>query len=167
MTTRVEDMTVEEFLSRKARSVEDAIITHCQDLCRLIMSEYEEARRKELDVYENSQPIKIEMRVTLTCTSGPHKDQVFVIKPKSKNYPLIGRSTLDKFIKDGVSLSKDREVSSYHGKFFIRGGQLKYKDTNSMNHSYVNNELVEDEVTLKTGDVLRVGESELTIEIKK
>lgn len=69
MTTRVEDMTVEEFLSRKARSVEDvgafkltygqAIITHCQDLCRLIMSEYEEARRKELDVYENSQPISI------------------------------------------------------------------------------------------------------------
>ena len=63
-------------------------------------------------------------------------------------YPLIGRSTNDKVQKYGVSLPKDYEVSSYHGKvrfvlqdmmqFFIRGGQLKYKDTNSTNYSFVN-----------------------------
>ena len=35
------------------------------------------------------------------------------------------------------------------------------------NHLMRRSELVEDEVTLKTGDVLRVGQSELTIEIKK
>lgn len=31
-------------------------------------------------------------------------------------YPLIGRSTNDKVQKYGVSLPKDYEVSSYHGK---------------------------------------------------
>ena len=55
----------------------------------------------------------------------------------------------------------------HHGKFFIRGGQLKYKDTNSTNHSFVNNELVTDDVTLKTTDVLRVGQTELKITIQK
>ena len=31
-------------------------------------------------------------------------------------YPLIGRSTSDKVQKYAISLPKDSEVSSYHGK---------------------------------------------------
>lgn len=63
-------------------------------------------------------------------------------------------------------------------QFFIRGGQLKYKDLRSTNNSYVNGylecwcddgfrEMVEETVTLKTGDILHVGQTDLQIEIIK
>ena len=55
-------MTMEEYFTKKAAAVEDvklcfliygqAIIRHCYDICDLIMSQYEEARMKELKQYE-------------------------------------------------------------------------------------------------------------------
>lgn len=55
-------MTMEEYFTKKAAAVEDvqlcnlnywqAIIRHCHDICDLIMSQYEEARMKELKQYE-------------------------------------------------------------------------------------------------------------------
>ncbi|KAK8790122.1 hypothetical protein WA538_001490 [Blastocystis sp. DL] len=163
----LEDMTVEEFLSKKTRDVEETIINHAKDMCGMIMRQYEEARNKELGRFENPPPARVDMIVTLKCTKGPHVNHIFVIKPKSKVYPIIGRSSSTEVMNNGVSLPNDREVSSYHGKFFIRGGQLKYKDTTSLNHSYVNGELVDDDVTLKSGDILHVGQSELLVEISK
>ena len=161
-------MTMEEYFTKKAAAVEDAIIRHCHDICDLIMSQYEEARMKELKQYEQpSGSTKTELTAKLTVISGPHLNQIFVVKPKSKTHPGLGRSTRDIILKNGISLPKDHEVSQYHGEFFIRGGQLKYKDLRSTNNSYVNGEMVEETVTLKTGDILHVGQTDLQIEIIK
>ena len=105
-----------------------------------------------------------------------------------KVYPIIGRTASADVVETGVSLSKDREVSSYHGRvyfrnityhqFILRAGQLKYKDTNSLNHSYVNeyeffilllvcSDEVTTDVTLMDGDRLRVGQSEFIVSIIK
>lgn len=56
------NMTMEEYFTQKAASVENvsiqfsnnvqAIISHCEAVCNLIMTEYEEARSNELGVYE-------------------------------------------------------------------------------------------------------------------
>ncbi|KAK8816088.1 forkhead-associated protein [Blastocystis sp. ATCC 50177/Nand II] len=168
MTEEYENMTMADYLTKKAQTVEKAIISHCDDICDLLISQFEEAKNKELGELENdSSASKVKVIVKLTCIVGPYKDHVFTIKPKSKVYPIIGRSERDDIISNGVCLSRDLEVSSFHGKFFLRGGQLKYRDMNSTNHSYVNGELVEDDITLKTGDVLHVGQSELKISIQK
>lgn len=62
----LEDMTVEEFLSKKTRDVEEVrlivrsydqtIINHAKDMCGMIMRQYEEARNKELGRFENPPP---------------------------------------------------------------------------------------------------------------
>ena len=68
-------MTMEEYFTKKAAAVEDvfflsyahgqAIISHCSDICDLIMSQYEEARNKELRQYE--QPA---VSASIFCTQG-------------------------------------------------------------------------------------------------
>ena len=98
-------------------------------------------------------------------------------------YPIIGRSERDDIISNGVCLSRDLEVSSFHGKVGLTGiidcvvlsarrpaevqRYEQYKPQLCQRVSVMNRELVEDYITLKTGDVLHVGQSELKISIQK
>jgi hypothetical protein len=55
----------------------------------------------------------------ITITSGPHTHQTYHLIPKPSQPCLIGRSKGKKFIKNGVSLNKDQEVSTTHGKISV------------------------------------------------
>ena len=62
-------------------------------------------------------------QVEIQVTSGPHSSTSFTLRPKPGGPPcLVGRSKGKKFTKNGVSLYRDQEVSTTHGKFVVEGG---------------------------------------------
>lgn len=64
----------------------------------------------------------------ITITSGPHIHQTYHLIPKPSQPCLIGRSKGKKFIKNGISLSKDQEVSTTHGKISVEHIYLDNND---------------------------------------
>ena len=113
----------------------------------------------------------------ITILSGPHASQTFQLRPKnnstqSSSCCLIGRSKGKKFLRNGISLNKDQEVSTTHGKFSMMeedGVQNKfyYTDVGSTNGSTVgDNVRLEPNVRMEIeeGMVLRIGNSTLKIE---
>eukprot|EP00574_Skeletonema_japonicum_P006718 CAMPEP_0201716314 /NCGR_PEP_ID=MMETSP0593-20130828/2326_1 /ASSEMBLY_ACC=CAM_ASM_000672 /TAXON_ID=267983 /ORGANISM="Skeletonema japonicum, Strain CCMP2506" /LENGTH=288 /DNA_ID=CAMNT_0048206101 /DNA_START=190 /DNA_END=1056 /DNA_ORIENTATION=+ len=57
--------------------------------------------------------------LVITILSGPHASQTYKLQPKHTQPCLIGRSKGKKFLRNGISLSKDQEVSTTHGKFSV------------------------------------------------
>ncbi len=55
----------------------------------------------------------------ISILSGPHASQSYKLQPKHTQPCLIGRSKGKKFLRNGISLSKDQEVSTTHGKFSV------------------------------------------------
>lgn len=173
------------------------------------MSQFEEAKNKELGELENDSsassewarhrlPIEVKVIVKLTCIVGPYKDHVFTIKPKSVGY------CERKWSVEGVSHHWSVGARRHHlkrclleqgswgfllprkggvdGDHWLRSSfcaaaswstEIWTVQTTAMSTgrlfglSVMNRELVEDDITLKTGDVLHVGQSELKISIQK
>ena len=78
-------------------------------------------------------------------------------------YYRIGKAIKEK----GVSLYKDKEISTSHAKIEIRNGLPFLVDTRSTNGTQLNNEDVEVLVPyrLQSGDVISMGSTELRVQI--
>lgn len=104
--------------------------------------------------------------IQLVVTEGFYEGESFVLQPTLKTACFVGRSTAKKFKDKGISLSKDGEVSTTHGKFEIIGGRAYYTDMGSTNGSLYEGEELEDNVPLelKKGMVLQLGGTVLKID---
>merc|ERR1711907_597440 len=82
------------------------------------------------------------MHISFEVLSGPHKNSVFklqVTRQQSQNEKkwLIGRKESIK--KNGISLSKDKEVSSNHARIrLLRATTLEIMDLKSTNGTKIN-----------------------------
>ncbi len=100
--------------------------------------------------------------------SGPHEGECFLIKPRMNRTCEIGRSKGKKFRERGISLYRDSEVSTSHGKFEMKaGGKICYIDTGSTNGTSFQGEALEDNepLLLMDGMCLCFGESNLRFTI--
>lgn len=108
--------------------------------------------------------------IEILITSGPHSDSKVLLRPKPNAPCFIGRSKGKKFINNGISLSKDQEVSTTHAKIVVEmsAGSLSdaafyFVDVGSTNGSTLKGEMLEPEVKVKIvqGMEIKVGGSTL------
>jgi hypothetical protein len=66
-----------------------------------------------------SSPTSSHPTVAVQVTVGPHAPSRFHLRPRPGVPCLVGRSKGKKFVKNGISLHRDQEVSTTHGKFVV------------------------------------------------
>lgn len=116
--------------------------------------------------------------IEIQVTVGPHSGSSYVLRPRPGVPCLVGRSKGKKFARDGISLHRDQEVSTTHGKFVSEGvglggagneggGGKKFYfiDVGSTNGTVHAGEQLEPNkrLLLEEGTELRVGNSTLKV----
>jgi hypothetical protein len=107
--------------------------------------------------------------IHVEITTGEYEGNSYDLKPKPKAPCWVGRSTGKKFRDRGISLTKDLEVSTTHGKFeLLHGSKFYFTDVNSTNGSKVNGEelIPETPFELENGTQLILGQTTMTITLK-
>lgn len=94
-----------------------------------------------------------EISAHLVCTTGPHAGEVLKLKP---GVVTIGRSS-----DNALSLAKDKEVSRRHAIIVYEASKFVVQDQNSLNGTFVNDQLIKEPRPLQDGDVLLIGVSTL------
>jgi pSer/pThr/pTyr-binding forkhead associated (FHA) protein len=74
------------------------------------------------------------------------------------------RTTIGR-VEDNTFQIADPSVSSHHCEVHLRGSDIFIRDLNSTNGSFINNEKITEQV-LKPGQILRLGQVELKLEVE-
>ena len=109
------------------------------------------------------------LELTVVSEEGPYVGKVFQLYPKARGKDLlVGRSRGKKFLKNGLSLSEDSEVSTTHGCFGIIDGKICFKDKNSTNGSWLNGGELEPYgwYPLEEGDELLLGATRMRVALQ-
>jgi FHA domain len=112
--------------------------------------------------------------VHVDIVAGPYQGKKFTLKVTSRAPRLVGRSQSKNFRDKGISLSKDLEVSTSHGKFVLIKDKLYFVDTESTNGTLVSqrgdssssdNEQMEpnEPYPLSTGTMITCGQTVMKI----
>ena len=162
------DMTVEQFLGQQCDAIIEDVQKHAATLITKLKDEYASGSKEIRGMMTSSSSKDKRICVVLKCTAGPHLGQKFRLElagDKEEDTFKIGRSTGKAFKEKGVSLYKDKEVSTAHAKVEIRNGQAFYIDMKSTNGSALNGKEVEKQVPLrlKDGDVLSIGGTDVIV----
>lgn len=172
-STATGDMTVEAFLGKQCDVILDDVRKHAAGLIAKLQQEYAEGAQEVQVLMKSAAPAgasssSSRLCITLKCLTGPHMGQKFRLEPppgKVEDSFKVGRSTGKAFKEKGLSLYKDKEVSTAHGKFEIRNGSGYYVDTKSTNGTQLNGSTIttQEPALLKTGDLLNIGGTEVAV----
>ena len=165
-----DDMTVEAFLELKCDEIIKDLYRHGDQLIDRLREEFEESASSIRDLMVKSSSHAKKLCVTLKCIDGPHLNQKFRLEPTRENGEDVfkmGRSTGKLFKEKGVSLYKDKEISTTHAKIELRNGQVFLIDAQSTNGTQLNGEIVEAlaPTRLKDGDHIIMGSTELEVNV--
>lgn len=94
-----------------------------------------------------------EISAHLICTTGPHAGEVLKLKP---GITTIGRAT-----DNALPLSKDKEASRRHALIVYEANNFVLQDQNSLNGTFVNDQLIKEPRPLQDGDIILIGVSTL------
>lgn len=106
--------------------------------------------------------------IRIDILGGEYQGSTFELAPKKNLYAWVGRSQGKKFREKGISLPKDLEVSTTHGRFELRhGNKFVYVDTGSTNGSRVGGLEIEADqpIALETGMEITVGQTVMKITV--
>ncbi len=74
---------------------------------------------------------------------------------------IIGRN---KVLSD-ITIEKEKSISQKHCKIFIRGSSVYISDLESLNHTYVDGEIINDETEIVSGSEIKIGRKVFKVEI--
>lgn len=101
--------------------------------------------------------------------TGPHAGIDTVLRPRQRRLvPKFGRSTGQQFVKNGISLPDDDEVSTTHAKLEARGGGVWVTDLDSTNGSILDGASMPpgEALPLPLKCILRVGQSDIHLSME-
>ena len=103
------------------------------------------------------------IKLSFILENGPCKGKTIEV-PENNSEITIGRSTYN-----AVSLSflKDPTMSRFHCKIFIEGNKVSILDNKSLNGTMVNGQPIKTKKELKSGDLIRLGDSVIKVRISK
>lgn len=165
-----DSITVEQFLEKQFDNILTDFRSHCEELITTLKQEYQDGVRSIKDIMATTTSSD-KLVVTLKCIAGPHIGQKFRIEPSTdnsnENVFKMGRSTGKAFREKGVSLYKDKEISTTHAKIELRNGQAFIVDSKSTNGTILNNVEMEalHPLRLQDGDIIAMGSTELLVRI--
>jgi pSer/pThr/pTyr-binding forkhead associated (FHA) protein len=83
---------------------------------------------------------------------------------KGRTYDLTVEKTTVGRVEDNAFQIAEQSVSSHHCEVLLQGGEVIVKDLNSTNGTFINGQKVATQGTLKSGQILRLGQIELRFE---
>lgn len=103
--------------------------------------------------------------ILIEIQAGDYEGQTYNLHPKARSHAWVGRSQGKKFREKGISLPKDLEVSTTHGRFELLGNQLVYVDTGSTNGSRIGDLDIEPNspIVLESGMLITVGQTVMRV----
>src|SRR5271166_1538267 len=75
----------------------------------------------------------------------------------------VDKTTIGR-VEDNTFQIAQPSVSSHHCEVLLRGNDVVIKDLNSTNGTFINNQQVTGEATLRPGQILRLGQIEIRLE---
>jgi len=164
------EMTVEEYLEAKCEEIIRDLKRHGEQLVDRLKTEYTESAASIRSLMMKSTDGVKKMCVSMKVLGGPHLGQKFRLEPTTdtgEDVFKVGRSTGKHFKEKGVSLYKDKEISTTHAKIEMRNGSIFLIDVRSTNGTQVNGEDLEPQAPfkLKEGDIIFMGSTEIKVSI--
>jgi pSer/pThr/pTyr-binding forkhead associated (FHA) protein len=108
--------------------------------------------------------------IHIDVLSGPNEGLFYDLQPRTRLYSWIGRSQGRKFKQKGISLPKDLECSTTHGRFEYtntggNGPKFYYTDVGSTNGTHIDGYECEPNVSyvLSTGMNILCGKTRLKV----
>jgi hypothetical protein len=166
-----DSMTVEEFLGQQCALMIENLRAHGKDLVGQLRGQLAEETALTKVIMANQFNKEQRRYVNLKVTAGPHLGQKFRLEPMTdsgEDVFKIGRSTGKLFKEKGVSMYKDKEISTTHAKIEIKNGQVFFTDVRSTNGSSINGAEIEAQcpVVISDGDTIGIGGSELIVNLR-
>lgn len=83
---------------------------------------------------------------------------------KGQSYELkVDKTTVGR-VEDNTFQIAQPSVSSHHCEILLKGNEIVVKDLNSTNGTFINNQQVTGEAVLKAGQILRLGQVEISLD---
>lgn len=176
------NLTVEQYLQQNCEKIIASLQDHAKQLVVKLKEEY--AQLKEQLLHEKQRAVEqrekeegegSEITLEFSVEDGPYKGRQFQVTVAKDGKPaMVGRSRGVKFRNGGISLPRDGEVSTTHGKIewavnsSAEGtniGMATFTDVGSTNGSMLNGESIEqnEPVPLTPNDTLLLGASVLKV----
>jgi len=82
-----------------------------------------------------------------------------------RSFDLAEGTTAVGRVEDNAFQIAEPSVSSHHGEIIVSGGSIVVRDLNSTNGTFINGQQITGEAPLKPGQILRLGQIELRLEM--